>query len=248
VKVMSNMATFMSCIEVEGDGSYVQSVLGQLRTIQSPRGDTGMILLTEIAQTGKKMYIRPYVPSRRWGQCNATATPDDQRAATLEGTTLPVLDERGHPTLPAWGEPRQSGTGRGSDTVIRYSPSMWSPGSSCPSGPGTAADEMLLHEMVHGLRHMRGRSVMLEQVDANPSMDNYEELVAIVVSNIYRSERGTAQLRRDHHGFNPLTAPLTNPSTFRATYLNHLVNFRIEQRSFVNALAAVRCAFNPLAS
>jgi hypothetical protein len=141
------------------------------------------------------------------------------------------------------GRPAVIGEGTGSDTEIRFSPNTFAaPGA--PTGPGAKPDEILLHEMVHGLRQMAGRAVF-EQVAGNPGMDNYEEFAAIVISNVYRSESGIAQLRKDHAGFSPLTGPETAAATFKSTYETYLSNMGVEQFQLCQNLRRVRCAFNP---
>jgi hypothetical protein len=72
------------------------------------------------------------------------------------------------------GQPAAIGTGTASDTEIRFSPSTFT-AAGAPTGPGARPDEILLHEMVHGLRQMKGRAIF-EQINGNPGMDNYEEL------------------------------------------------------------------------
>jgi hypothetical protein len=151
--------------------------------------------------------------------------PDDSFDVKWEGDTGTV----------SWiiegsaGRPAEVGTGTGSDTVIRFSPGTFSaPGA--PTGPGTRPDEILLHEMVHGTRQMKGRAVF-EQVTGNPGMDNYEEFAAIVISNVYRSEMKLLQLRKDHAGFAPLTGPDVDAATFKTTYEHYLSSMLIEQRT-----------------
>jgi hypothetical protein len=135
------------------------------------------------------------------------------------------------------------GTGTGSDTEIRFSPGTFAaPGA--PTGPGAKPDEILLHEMVHGLRQMAGRAVF-EQVAGNPGMDNYEEFAAIVISNVYRSEQGITQLRKDHTGFDPLSGPEATLATFKTTYQSYLLDMGIEQPQLCKNLRRVVCAFNP---
>jgi hypothetical protein len=142
--------------------------------------------------------------------------PDDTFNVKWEGDT-------GLVTWIVYGAPGQEavvGTGSGSDTEIRFSVSTWT-ATGAPTGPGAKPDEILLHEMVHGVRQMMGRAVF-EQISGNPGMDNYEEFVAIVTSNVYRSEMGTAQLRKDHHGFLSLTGPETSAATFKSTYSSYM--------------------------
>jgi hypothetical protein len=228
-------------IKIDGDDAHRSGVVAQLDRLMQTFA--GWAVITEAYYLSRRtMFIRPYVPSLQWGQCNATATPTDAAGATLRDTT--VLDD--HDRLPAPGQPRTIGTGAGSDTIVRYSPTTFQGGSVCASGPGATPDEILLHEMTHGIRHMAGRAVR-EQVVGNPGMTNYEEFVAIVVSNIYRSERGMTQLRRDHAGFSILNDATTNPAVFHTTYRTYLGNFWVEQQRFFDNLRRARCTFNPVA-
>lgn len=141
------------------------------------------------------------------------------------------------------GAPPETGAGTGSDTEIRFSPSTFT-GPKAPTGPGATPDEILLHEMVHGLRQMAGRAVF-EEVNGNPGMQNYEEFAAIVISNVYRSELGIAQLRADHIGFNALTGPDTAPASFKTTYNQYLNDMSVEQPRLCGHLRQVSCTFNP---
>jgi hypothetical protein len=205
----------------------------------------GWAVITEtyyLGRQGRKMTILPYHPTPATGVCNATARATDLAAATLRGTT--ALGPQGQ--LPAPGQPRVVGTGTGSDTILNYNPQTFSVGAACATGPGATADEILLHEMVHGVRQMAGRSVR-ESVTGNPGMDNYEEFVAILVSNIYRSEQGGTQLRADHAGFAALTGPTTNPQTFYNSHGRFVGYISTEQPRLVQNLRQVRpVAFNPL--
>lgn len=169
----------------------------------------------------------------------STSFGDQTSGVMWDGTTGPVTwIIEGSPDRPA-----DTGTGTGSDTEIRFSPNTFAaPGA--PKGPGTAPDEILLHEMVHGLRQMAGRAIF-EQVNGNPGMENYEEFAAIVISNVYRSELGISPLRQDHWGFNPLTGPTTAAATFKTTYSQYLSDMGVEQPRLCENLRKVSCAFNP---
>jgi hypothetical protein len=165
--------------------------------------------------------------------------PDDTFDVKWEGDTGPVTwIIEGSP-----GRPGEVGTGTGSDTVIRFSPDTFA-SPLAPTGPGTRPDEILLHEMVHGLRQMRGRAVF-EEVRGNPGMQNYEEFAAIVISNVFRSELRLPQLRKDHLGFLTLSGPETDVATFKTTYQEYLVNMAIEQPKLCQDLRRVPSAFNP---
>jgi hypothetical protein len=202
----------------------VLDILGKTRT--------GWALLVEIFYLPKcMMTIRPYHPDPKWGVCNALTKAENRSDATMKDTSVP-------------GQPGASGTGVGSNTEITYDPDTFTPPSACVSGPGATADEILLHEMIHGVRQMMGRSVN-ETISGNPGMDNYEEFLAILVSNIFRSERGTSQLRMDHHGFAPLSGPTVDPAVFASTYDRYLSYFDVEQPRFCKNLRTIKASFNP---
>ena len=67
-----------------------------------------------------------------------------------------------------------------------------------------SADEVLLHELVHAARHMRG---LLMKTPMNGGYGNQEEFLAQVIENIYRSEKGRSPI--DYGG-----APMSNPGRF----------------------------------
>jgi len=254
------MQTFSSCHNIKIDGDeFTSGFLGldwlpsNAATAQKQRYEsdtvaalnrlantwTGWAIVNEIFYRQQKMTIRPYHPSPELGQFNAYAEPEDEQAATMKDT----IERDRHGNMPPQGKSQIRGTGTGSDTIIRFSASTFAaPGA--PTGPGGSADEILLHEMIHGLRQMQGRFVR-EAVNGNPGMDNYEEFAAITISNLYRSETGLSQLRSDHHGFTVLTGPTTNVATFRSTYRQYLSFMDIEQPRLCQNLRQVRCSFNP---
>lgn len=198
---------------------------------------SGWAVFTEIFYRSQTMTIRPFHPTKQTGPINAYAQADDTAAATLKDTA-----ERGNDGNVVKGG--VVGTGTGSNTVVRFSKETWT-GPSAPTGAGAAPDEILLHEMIHGLRQMQGRSVR-ESVNGNPGMDNYEEFAAITISNIYRSEKGIPGLRRDHQDFSPLAGPTTDPTVFKSTYRQYLSYMDIEQPRLCNNLRQINCGFNPL--
>ena len=97
------------------------------------------------------------------------------------------------------------GTGRGTSAHIWFSPDHWN-GSR---GPGSRADEVLIHEMVHSLRMMEGKTVG-KATKGIGNFDLLEEFFAVLLANIYISEKAAGsvtRLRRDHHAFNELLLP-----------------------------------------
>ncbi|MFL5240688.1 MAG: M91 family zinc metallopeptidase [Gemmataceae bacterium] len=227
--------------------SYESEVAEQLRTLRGTR--TGWCILTEIfMKAGRSMAIKPLVDlDRNWNlPTNAFAGPADPLNATPAGKRLLACsdspDTKTSGVLPG----NFVGTGAGSDVLIRYSPGTWK--GSAADKPGSDGPEILFHEMCHGVRQMNGKMYCSSMAD-NPGYDTYEEFFAIVVSNMYRSEKGLTTLRQDHHGFNALPAPLTDPEQFLkdGSNLDHIQKAAEEdpKKVLINNLANVACRFNP---
>jgi hypothetical protein len=208
-------------------------------------------------QNGKKMTIKPFnkFDKNFTFEQNAFAKPDDLSTATPKGQRIlacghdPDTGTRAASVLTdPTGQPFR-GQGGGSDTVIRFNALMWQP----PAGggavaPGAEADEILLHEMTHGLRQMRGEMHCSGVLD-NPSYDTREEFVAILVSNLYRSERARPGLRSDHGANSPPLSPaLSDPNTFLGTgsHKDYIHQMFEEDLVFAQNLAFVQCRFNPV--
>jgi hypothetical protein len=187
----------------------------------------------------RKMYIRPYQPTKK-DPVNAYAAPLNPQGATLKGAPQKYCaDEQVGKDIPGAG----SGTGQGSDVEIRYSPWMFNSGAG---GPGTNdPDEILLHEMVHGLRQMGGQSTCWGMKE---NYDTSEEFVAILVTNIYRSESGRTDLRADHRFVSKLNPPLTDPVAFLNRYRSDISEMRFLHPNLFEKLKGLRhITFNPIA-
>jgi len=140
---------------------------------------TGRAVLAEIRRARNKLTIRPYRPTHD-GDHNATSQGLSSKKSTLLGFKVRDSDGKAVASL---GE----GTGEGSRADIAFSPEMWGPnGSSNITGPSTLPDEVLLHELIHACRQMNGVSHS-SAVDSD--YENEEEFVAIVLTNIYMSEK-----------------------------------------------------------
>jgi hypothetical protein len=208
-------------------------------------------------QKGKKMTVKPFkkLDANFTFEQNAFAEPVNWNDATPAGKPVlacghdPARSVRAASVLTDPSGQPFPGKGVGSDTEIRFNALMWQP----PAGggavaPGAEADEILLHEMTHGLRQMRGQ-MHCSGVSDNAAYDTREEFVAILVSNLYRSERGRTGLRSDH-GANspPLSAALSNPVTFLGTgnHKDYIHQMFDEDLVFAQNLAFVKCPFNPV--
>jgi hypothetical protein len=203
---------------------------------------------------GRKMTIRPWtnlpkvdpvkgvMPVAK--NMNATAGPTNFSAATPKDKQ--ALSCGVNPGTPIEGF---KGTGEGSDTIVAFSPEMWTVDGSNPlgTGPGISAKEILLHEMTHGFRQMAGKMLCNATPD-QPGYDTSEEFMAILVSNMYRSELKMPGLRKDHWGFQKLPIDQEDPATFLKVGNNkaRLSQFYAEHHDFGDNLKKVPAPFNPL--
>ena len=66
--------------------------------------------------------------------------------------------------------------------------------------PGQKPDEILCHEMLHAARYLGG-DFKMTPIPSMPDYDNEEDYFAILVTNIYSSEkgRGIESFRKSHH-------------------------------------------------
>jgi hypothetical protein len=212
---------------------------------------TGRAILKEIGTASShEAWILPYHPKND-DDYNADASATDVKDATSVG--MPLLDSEGKPSRDAHGRPLGGGTGKGSDVRIHFTPDMWMPFSSGrssrfshpPTGPGTRADEVLLHELVHACRDMRG---VRYRLGVNKHMDNEEEFLAVVITNIYLSEKGQTDLRASHRGYTILRDP---DKFLDQTHINLqprvlLERLRLAQFTLFQSLTEIDAPFNPV--
>ncbi len=89
-------------------------------------------------------------------------------------------------------QPKDDGRMRFSPGVMSYTAGI---GLTWIGAPPYRADEVLLHELFHKARQAAGKACVLKTFN---EWDNREEFYAILVTNICRSERGSALLRGSH--------------------------------------------------
>lgn len=170
------------------------------------------------------------------GACNGfarTASPGHQakEAATLNG----------HPLTDRTGKVQGVGTGKGIDCVVNYNAN-----APCASQPGTPPDERLLHELVHAFRIMAGRTHPAPILN-EPEIGNYEEFMAILVTNIYRSVQRRPGVRKDHRSHEPLGGKIADPERYQERFGNYLLSFYIEHPDMFQSLAEADAVWNPIA-
>ena len=195
--------TIIAAPAPEGDdefdpNSYVASVQQCMAVVRASR--VGQAVLRHL---WKQLEIRPWRNTRQ----NASARPLQRADARPAGqpdrydsdSFHTAHDDTGHAI--EW-MPR--GTGRGSDVLVRFTPALYlSPSAPIPAGRLVPryADSTLLHELVHAVRMMWGVMNTLRfetgRDDRVWGFHNSEEFYAILIENMYRSERGLP-MRADH--------------------------------------------------
>jgi hypothetical protein len=243
---------------------YEEDVCRQIARIEGTRVGAAVIEAIRLLRQ-RKLRIVPFegdIPQ-------AVELPDSRRDATLRGQPAIVgaKNETGHIlTDEDTGEP-VLGTGAGSDAGIAYTATKFlhdrlvltwrlqrqrekgrRPRGEKFCGPGDDADEYLLHEMVHGLRDMAGVSQARPLAGKSIRYDNEEEFFAILITNIYMSEKGERLLRRDHHGHYPLGKDQDTSREFLLDVQNAslIQKLYLQQRALCDRIRLVRCRFNPI--
>jgi Effector protein len=77
---------------------------------------------------------------------------------------------------------------------IQYSPDRWAM-DQCGWYPGQRAEEVLFHEMVHASRNMNNPAY--DSTDLG-LMGDYEEFLAVLITNMFRTELGATKIHRDY--------------------------------------------------
>jgi len=109
---------------------------------------------------------------------------------------------------------------------------------------------VLFHELVHGCRRLNG--VPLGRSDVDKGYTSEEEYIAVVISNIYLSERRKKNYRVSHNSFATLPDPegfLDNAQNINLSPRKLLAEFKRRQLQFyldLSRIPANRAAFNPV--
>jgi hypothetical protein len=204
----------------------------------------GRLLFDEIQRAGydfksgkntRYLVISPYPrAAEKKDLCNAYAGPNEYDNSA---------------TTKRWdGDGKEVRKGVGSTTTIRWDKARWVNGTKCGmygGQPGGAYHDILMHEMLHGLRQMAGQQDMSNLPNGWTSM---EEFYAILIANVSMSERGITKLRKNHNGFGELERTLSTSEGF-LTDLNHLkwINWLHSTNAvFLKRVGDVPAPFNPI--
>jgi hypothetical protein len=173
--------------------NYIGEVRAQFEPLKSSL--MGKALMAEIRRTNNRVriipywdYLNPHANAVPWDGVNETAGGVAVWIAATEKGAAGWLDNAGKPVI---------GTGAGTSSEVRYTPSMY----RASQGPGRAPDEILFHELVHASREMRG---VFFRMPVNEGYDDLEEYIAIILCNIYLSEKLQDKFVANHKGARPL--------------------------------------------
>lgn len=191
--------------------------------------DTGKALLEEIAPA-QRLLIEPdqNKPQTPGTGPEANDDWDAWRAGIRRGVT--ARHGRG-------GLIGGVGTGEGTPVSIKFTPADW-----VGSPPEEQPDMVLIHEMAHATRFLAG-------IVTNTPMQSFgfltrEEVHAILIANMYRSERDLKRFRIQHR-----PARYAGIDAARQTFRlgKHLLRRMAQgQESFYQRLAEIETPFNPL--
>ena len=242
---MNKYQTFSPRLLVfSGHVPYRREVELQLQRMQTTAA--GRNVLKFIGAGSKDVRILPFRPSKS-DPVNAAARPDlSEQWSNAYSKNAPLMmpfEINGNTVmLPTKFD---YGTGRGIDTVVEYSPATWREVNHRTKAvrPGEGPAEVLIHELTHAMR--MGHGIFFDfTVAKNMKMDNYEEFCAILVANVYRSERGFTHMRLGHHGAEAMRLAATG-ATYYAKYADLIDKWFSAQRDFCLAMASVNAKFNP---
>jgi Effector protein len=201
-------------IEIEGDQTYCDSVVGVLNTMLK---FSFCQILFNCLPNNKTIVIRPFVPTHN-DRCNAFSYPAEKNG--WFSTIFP----------------------------INFTPGIWEIGSFCfKSGPGGTTDEILMHEMLHTYRRVNGTFIGKAFSKTEKDFDTVEEIFAIVLTNIYISEKGKPLLRKDHQGFNVLPQQWTTSDGIMRDhdYNEWISKFWNTDNALASKLSHSTAPFNP---
>jgi hypothetical protein len=210
--------------------SHERSVTKELDMI-SGRG-TGRAVFAEMnARSAYSVMIFPFdlLPRAHWGPGKAAVTlAVEERASWSRGVPMCGATAQGTPYCQ--GSDAPAGTGTGSSVDIYFTASR--------HGGVQTADDALLHELVHASRKVKG---ITYRMPVGAGYGNLEEFLAMLVENIYRSEKRQPPL--DYHG-NAVDSRsfLDDVPASRAL----IGQFRRAQLALFSALANIEASFNPV--
>jgi hypothetical protein len=218
--------------------THFRCIREQLKAIRCAAPRTAQALAREIGRIEVPLPIFPWL-FWKWGGMGAESSVHQDRDLQFEHFGTPI-----YVTAYLW---NRGAVGGGCPAFMPNSPGTRR-GTSGDSGPGYEADAVLFHELVHATRARAG-AVNLRSV--NPGYSNEEEFIAVVLANIYLSEKtgGKRWLRGNYETQLFLEDPdgfLDNSQKISPSPRELLERFPSFQPGFFYALAAIDVPFNPV--
>jgi hypothetical protein len=196
-RLYDNLVVHETALYTSMRQSHQRSVSTQLRIINAT--SSGRAVFSELSAAPHEVMIFPFdfQNSSFWRKTNADST-------TLAITSSPDAMHIRRRGMAVCGKNRANqavctvAEGGGARPHIFFTASRI--GQSDPH----SADEVLLHELVHAARYMRG---LLMKIPMTGGYENQEEFLAQLIENIYRSDKGRSPI--NYGG-----APMSNPDGF----------------------------------
>lgn len=142
-----------------------------------------------LGQIDRAKHSVTFVPETWNKPFDGSSTPvHDIAAATYKGEVARNGD--GDPV-----EPAKKGSGQGDDVEIKLTPENFVPINLGKARPGFTPDETIIHELVHAMFQIDGK---LMSVPVSRGFKTEAEFNAVVVADIYRSEKGFSDLLGSH--------------------------------------------------
>ena len=112
--------------------------------------------------------------------------------------------------------------------------------------PGSRADEVLFHEMVHAYR-FASPSVKMRYNNALPGYEDHEEFLAHHMTNVYRSLQGAKKFNLDYKQKKVATAAECEAALRSSKPLMDALKLFLDNDPFTQRVAQLKTLFNPFA-
>lgn len=218
---------------------FETTVQDLMRTIET-KSTVGRTIIHAVNRSPRKLRIIPLTIAERYGPTSRASWP----TAVKNAAASP------HKAMICYvGMPCYIGIGGGSDIVLNYEPYSWD-GIDTMLGqdPNSDAqpDDVLLHELVHCLRMMRGQ--LHKYMVAGPFQDS-EELLAVMIRNMYVAQTGRVNSLQAKYGapvFERMTGSWFNTVTdFYHDYEQAIEKFCLEMPDVCNPFGTMAGFWNP---
>jgi Effector protein len=218
---------------------YETTVQDLLRTLET-KSTVGKTIIQAISRSPKKLRIIPLTITERYGPTSRGTWPTPVKDAAASPKSFQVC----YVGLPCY-----TGSGGGSDIILNFEPYSWNGFDTMighDPGQDQEPDDVLLHELVHCLRMMRGQ--FAKYTIAGPFVDS-EELLAVMIRNMYVAQVGRVKSLQAQYG--PLVFQAMKGSWFNTVadfYHDHekvIEQFVREMPDICNSFGAMVGFWNP---